>query len=53
MSRNLIIMFGMIIGSCAGGYLTTLFGSGMLSFTSLVGSTIGGIIGIWITFKVT
>jgi uncharacterized membrane protein YeaQ/YmgE (transglycosylase-associated protein family) len=48
-----MILFGMIIGSCIGGYVTTLFGSGMLSFASLIGSTIGGIIGIWITFRMT
>jgi hypothetical protein len=53
MSRKSIIMLGMIVGSCVGGYATTLFGSGMLSFTSLIGSTIGGILGIWIAFKIT
>jgi uncharacterized membrane protein YeaQ/YmgE (transglycosylase-associated protein family) len=46
-------MLGMIVGSCVGGYATTLFGSGMLSFTSLIGSTIGGFLGIWIAFKIT
>lgn len=48
-----MILFGMIIGSIVGGYVTTLFGAGMLSLASLIGSTIGGIIGIWITFRMT
>lgn len=53
MSRKTVIMLGMIIGSFAGGYVASLFGSAMFSFTSLIGSTVGGVIGIWITFKMT
>ena len=53
MSRKSIIMWGMIIGSCIGGYVPTLFGATMFSFSSLAGSVCGGIIGIWITFKIT
>jgi hypothetical protein len=53
MSRKSIIMLGMIVGSCIGGYATTLFGSDMLSIASLIGSAIGGIAGLWIAFKIT
>jgi uncharacterized membrane protein YeaQ/YmgE (transglycosylase-associated protein family) len=53
MSRKKIIIIGMIIGSFAGGYLATLFGVEAISFFSLLVSTAGGILGIWIAFKVS
>ena len=53
MSRKSIIMFGMTIGSIAGAYLPVLLGADTLSFTSLFGSGIGGILGIWLAFKIT
>ena len=53
MSRKSLIMIGMIVGSFAGGFVASLFGAGMLSMTSLIGSTTGGILGIWIAFKIT
>ena len=51
MSRKTIIIIGMIIGSTIGGYLPTLFGAHGISYWSLLGSTIGGIIGIYVAFK--
>jgi hypothetical protein len=53
MSRKAIIIMGMIGGSFAGGYVATLFGAEAISFSSLLGSTAGGILGIWIAFKVS
>ena len=53
MSRKTIIIIGMIGGSFAGGYAVTLFGAESISFTSFLGSTAGGIFGIWIAFKVS
>jgi len=46
-------MIGMIFGSLAGGYITSLLGAGSFSFTSLLGSVVGGILGIWIAYKLT
>ena len=46
-----IIMIGMIAGALIGGYLSTLFGAGAFSITSIITSGIGAIIGIWLTFK--
>jgi uncharacterized membrane protein YeaQ/YmgE (transglycosylase-associated protein family) len=46
-------MMGMIVGSLAGSFVVSLFGAGMLSMTSIIGSTIGGILGIWVAFKIT
>jgi hypothetical protein len=53
MSRKSMIMAGMLAGSFAGGYAATLFGADAISFASLLGSTAGGILGIWIAFRFT
>jgi hypothetical protein len=50
MSRKKLIMLGMFVGSIAGGYLPALFGFDGL-IISLLGSSIGGIMGIWIGYK--
>ena len=49
MSRKAMIMFGMIIGSLAGGYLPGLLGADGLSLVSLLGSGAGGILGFQLT----
>jgi len=43
-------MLGMVAGSIAGGYLPALLGLNGL-MVSLLGSFIGGIIGVWISYK--
>lgn len=53
MSRKSMIMLGMIIGSFAGGYLPTLIGVSVFSFTSLFASAAGAIAGIWLAYKLT
>ena len=53
MSRKTIIIMGMIGGSFAGGYVAALFGAEAISLSSFLGSTAGGIVGIWIAFKVS
>ncbi len=53
MSRKAMIMFGMIIGSFAGGYLPGLLGTDEFSLASLLGSGAGGILGICIAFQLT
>jgi hypothetical protein len=50
MSRKKLIMIGMIVGSIAGGYAPSLFGiDGLMA--SLLGSTVGGLLVIWITYR--
>jgi len=51
MSRKSMIMFGIVIGSMAGGYVPTLLGADTFSVASLLGSTVGGILGIWLAYK--
>ncbi len=50
MSRKKWIMLGMVAGSVAGGYLPALLGFEEL-MVSLLGSVVGGIVGIWLGFK--
>ena len=51
MSKRTLIWIGLFIGSAIGGYLPALWGSDGLTLSSVVGSTIGGIGGIWLGFK--
>jgi hypothetical protein len=50
MSRKKLIILGMTVGSIAGGYLPAVLGLDEL-MVSLLGSLIGGIIGIWVGYK--
>ena len=52
MSRKKLMMIGMIAGSIAGGYLPALFGLDGL-MVSLLGSFIGGMIGVWFGYKLS
>ena len=46
-------MIGMVVGTIIGSYIPTLFGKLMFSYTSVFSSTIFGIIGIYIAFKLS
>ncbi len=48
-----IIYIGMVIGSVVGGYLPTIFGIGAFSITSVFCGGLGGIIGIWLAWKIS
>jgi hypothetical protein len=45
-------MGGMIIGSSVGGYVPTLLGADMFSLWSIVGSIAGGLLGIYLAYKI-
>jgi hypothetical protein len=51
MNSKGIVMLGMTVGSTIGGYVPMLFGVGIFSFWSLVGTLVGGILGIYLAFK--
>lgn len=53
MSSKTLVYLGMFIGSTIGGYLPTLFGAGLISFTSVFFSAVGGIIGVYIGYKIS
>jgi len=53
MNTKQMIWFGLVVGSTVGSFIPTLWGAGMLSFSSILLSAVGGIGGIWLAFKVT
>ncbi len=51
--NKFIIMLGATIGSIAGAYVPSLFGdTDLLSGWSILAGTIGGIVGIWLGYKI-
>lgn len=53
MSAKVLVYLGMIIGSVIGGYVPLLFGAGLISYSSILFSGIGSIIGIWVGYKLS
>lgn len=53
MSRASLVMIGMVIGSFIGGYLPGIFGVSLFSYTSILGNAAGGLLGVWIAYKLT
>ena len=45
------IWIGATIGSTVGGCVPSLWHAGMFSFSGVILSTIGALLGIWITWK--
>jgi hypothetical protein len=45
-------MIGMIIGSTVGAYIPSLWGAGIFSMESILGSLLFGILGIWGAYKI-
>ncbi len=52
MSTKSLVMLGMTVGSAIGSFIPTLWGASFLSYTSLILSAVGGLLGIWIAMKV-
>ena len=48
-----MIFLGMIVGSIVGGYAPVIFGAGIFSTTSIITGVIGGLLGIYIGYKIT
>lgn len=53
MSRKKIIYIFMGIGSALGGYAPMLWGDNLFSMTSVFLTALGGILGIYIGFKIS
>jgi len=53
MNAKSLVWLGFFIGSTAGAYLPTFFGAGILSFSSVIFSAVGGIAGIWLGYKLS
>jgi uncharacterized membrane protein YeaQ/YmgE (transglycosylase-associated protein family) len=46
-----VIFLGMLFGSVIGGYIPTVFGADVFSIYSIIGSTLGAFLGIWLSFR--
>jgi len=53
MPTKFVVYTSMTIGSIIGGYLPVFFGAGLLSYSSLIFSAIGGILGVLIGVKLS
>ena len=46
------IWLGLLVGGIAGGYVPVLFGSSLFSMASLLGNTVGSVVGILVGYKI-
>jgi hypothetical protein len=51
MSRRALIWIGLTVGSAGGGYLPLLWGGDLISFSALLSSAAGGLVGIWLGYR--
>ncbi|MEP7340512.1 MAG: hypothetical protein ABI977_22460 [Acidobacteriota bacterium] len=51
-SLKAMVRIGILIGSTVGGYIPVIWGAEMLSLSSLFGSLLGGLLGVWIAYKI-
>lgn len=51
MSRKTFIWGGLFIGTTLGGMAPILWGGSMFSMSAVVLTAVGGLVGIWIGFK--
>jgi hypothetical protein len=47
------IWLGVLIGSTIGGFIPELWGAGLLSYSSVLLSGIGGLAGLWLAVKMS
>ena len=47
-----VIWIGVVVGSTLGGLLPSLWHASMFSLSGLVCSTIGGLVGIWVGWRI-
>lgn len=53
MESKKIIWLLMSVGGFLGGYIPLLWGAAYFSFSSIIFSALGAILGIWVAFKLT
>ena len=52
MSKS-VVWIGVFVGSALGGYAPSLFGAETFSMWGLLGSTVGGIVGVFVGIKLS
>ena len=53
MNSRFVIMAALTVGSVVGSYLPTLWGAGFFSMWSVLLGGIGGLVGIWVGYKLS
>ena len=53
MNSKFLIMVTLTVGSVLGSYLPTLWGAGLFSMWSVLLGGIGGLLGIWVGYKLS
>jgi predicted MFS family arabinose efflux permease len=51
--QKFLINFGMVVGSLIGGYIPALWGAGMFSISGMLLSVLGGVLGIWLGYRLS
>lgn len=51
MSLKTAVWIGLFVGSTIGGLVPGIFGAELFSYAGLIGSIIGGALGIWIAYE--
>jgi hypothetical protein len=51
MNRKSLIWIGMIIGTTVGSFVPALWGEGGFTMSSIFFSTVGGVVGIWVGYR--
>lgn len=51
--NKLMIGLGTFLGSTLGSYIPVLWGGSVFSFTSILFGVIGGLVGIWLGYKIS
>lgn len=47
------IWLGILIGSTMGGFIPNLWGADLFSYSSLLLSTVGAFVGLWLGYKMS
>ncbi len=50
-STKTFIWVGMIVGSTVGSFIPALWGDSLFSVTSIFLGTVGGVLGIWLGYR--
>ena len=51
MERSKLIWIGLFVGSTIGGFIPSLWDSSFISMSGVIGTAIGGFVGIYLGFK--
>lgn len=53
MESNRLVWLGVFVGSLIGGYIPTIWGANFLSFSSIIWSSIGAFVGLYLGYKIS